>query len=149
MRRKAPFSTALLLKDKRVGLYCLLLILIAHFFSNAGPLAFMTGQDFLVRHSIGEVLIGSTAVWCIGTNWRGFSIVVLSMVSLSYYAYEHYMWFDYTPTYKYFELINQVLFMMIVSVLWIKSQLRRYVFIRHYFRKMRMQINQLRKVDHT
>lgn len=138
-------TTALALRDRRVGVFCLLLILVNYFFSNLGPLSFMTGQDFLVRHMIEEVLIGSTAVWCIGSNWRGFAIVVLSMVSLSYYGYEYYMWFDYSPTYQYFEIINQVLFQIIVGVLWIKSPLRKYAFLSHYFRKIRISTNQLKR----
>lgn len=138
-------TTALALRDRRVGVFCLLLILVNCFFSNSGPLAFMTGQDFLVRHMIEEVLIGSTAVWCIGSNWRGLAMVVLSMISLSYYGYEYYMWFEYSPTYQHFEIINQVLFQIIVGVLWIKSPVMKYADVQRRFRKIRKSINQLNR----
>lgn len=124
-------TTALMLKSKRVGIYCLSLIFVVILFSSSGPLAYMTGQNFFVRHIVEELIIGLTAIICFGLNPRGLILIGLSLITTGYYSYEYLMWPHYTPTYEYFKEINMVLFELIVAVLWVKSPLRPFKWAEH------------------
>lgn len=138
-------TTILLLNDQRIGIFCLFFLNLAEFFSNSGPLSYMQGQDFFIRHIVEEVCLASLALWCIGRNWRGYSLAGLCAITAGYYLYEYLMWYNLTNTFKHYELINQGFFIIIIGVLWIKSPLRNYGITKKCSLKLQKSFNQIRR----